>query len=60
LKTKRKKSEKFKNNHEKSSEILSNNEIVKATAVEDEIKDLKIGDKILLSSKAFNPIVNKI
>ena len=41
-------------------EILSNNEVVKATAVEDEIKDLKIGDKILLSSKAFNPIVNKI
>ncbi|HRM35990.1 MAG TPA: ATP-binding cassette domain-containing protein, partial [Aliarcobacter cryaerophilus] len=31
-------------------EILSNNEVVKATAVEDEIKDLKIGDKILLSS----------
>ena len=29
-------------------EILSNNEVVKATAVEDEIKDLKIGDKILL------------
>ena len=41
-------------------EILSNNEVVKATAVEDEIKDLKIGEKILLSSKAFNPIVNKI
>ena len=41
-------------------EILSNNEVVKATAVEDEIKDLNIGDKILLSSKAFNPIVNKI
>ena len=41
-------------------EILSNNEVVNATAVEDEIKDLKIGDKILLSSKAFNPIVNKI
>lgn len=41
-------------------EILSNNEVVKATAVEDEIKDLKIGDKILLSSKAFNPIINKI
>ena len=41
-------------------DILSNNEVVKATAVEDEIKDLKIGDKILLSSKAFNPIVNKI
>lgn len=41
-------------------EVLTNNEVVKATAVEDEIKDLKIGDKILLSSKAFNPIVNKI
>ena len=41
-------------------EILSNNEVVKATAVEDEIKDLKIGDKLLLSSKAFNPIINKI
>ena len=41
-------------------EILSNNKVVKATAVEDEIKDLKIGDKILLSSKAFNPIINKI
>ena len=41
-------------------EVLTNNEIVKATAVEDEIKDLKIGDKLLLSSKAFNPIINKI
>ena len=41
-------------------EVLTNNEIVKVTAVEDEIKDLKIGDKLLLSSKAFNPILMKI
>ena len=40
--------------------MLTNNEIVKVTAVEDEIKDLKIGDKLLLSSKAFNPILMKI
>lgn len=38
-------------------EVLTNNEIVKVTAVEDEIKELKIGDKLLLSSKAFNPIL---
>ncbi|CAM3471595.1 ABC transporter ATP-binding protein [Arcobacter aquimarinus] len=41
-------------------EVLTNNEIVKVTAVEDEIKELKIGDKLLLSSKAFNPILMKI
>jgi molybdate transport system ATP-binding protein len=41
-------------------EVLTNNEIVKVTAVEDEIKNLKIGDKLLLSSKAFNPILMKI
>ncbi|RXJ84772.1 ABC transporter ATP-binding protein [Arcobacter cloacae] len=41
-------------------EVLTNNEIVKVTTVEDEIKDLKIGDKLLLSSKAFNPILMKI
>lgn len=41
-------------------EVLANNEIIKVTAVENEIKDLKIGDKILLSSKAFNPILIKI
>lgn len=41
-------------------EVLTNNEIIKITAVENEIKDLKIGDKILVSSKAFNPILIKI
>lgn len=41
-------------------EVLANNEIIKVTAVENEIKELKIGDKLLLSSKAFNPILIKI
>ena len=41
-------------------EVLANNEIIKVTVVEDEIKDLRIADKILLSSKAFNPLLTKI
>ncbi|MDD2697600.1 MAG: ATP-binding cassette domain-containing protein [Arcobacteraceae bacterium] len=41
-------------------EVLANNEIVKITAVKSDIENLKIGDKVLLSSKAFNPIVTKI
>ncbi len=41
-------------------ELLSNNEIIKVTAVYDDIKELSSGDKILLSSKAFNPILSKI
>lgn len=41
-------------------EVLAHNEIVKVTAVESDIRDLNIGDRILLSSKAFNPILSKI
>lgn len=41
-------------------EALSQNEIVKVTAVECDIQNLAVGDKILLSSKAFNPILTKI
>lgn len=41
-------------------EVLAHNEIVKVTAVKSDIADLNIGDKILLSSKAFNPILTKI
>jgi len=41
-------------------EVLANNEIVKVTGVQSDIKNLNIGDKILLSSKAFNPILTKI
>lgn len=41
-------------------EVLAHNEIIKVTAVKSEIETLNIGDKILLSSKAFNPILTKI
>lgn len=41
-------------------EVLAHNEIVKVTAVKSDIQNLNIGDKILLSSKAFNPILTKI
>ncbi|MDD2652201.1 MAG: ATP-binding cassette domain-containing protein [Sulfurimonas sp.] len=40
--------------------VLSHNEIIKITATQKDIKNLNIGDKVLLSSKAFNPIVTKI
>lgn len=36
--------------------IMSNGEVIKITALEDEVQNLKIGEKVLVSSKAFNPI----
>lgn len=41
-------------------EVLAHNEIIKVTAMKHEIENLNIGDKLLLSSKAFNPIITKI
>lgn len=41
-------------------EVYAHNEIIKVTAVKNDIEGLNIGDKILLSSKAFNPILLKI
>lgn len=41
-------------------DVMVNNEIIKITAVKKDIEDLHIGDKILISSKAFNPIFTKI
>lgn len=41
-------------------EVLVHNEIIKVTAVANDIKNLNIGDKIVLSSKAFNPILSKV
>ncbi|MGO3182137.1 MAG: ATP-binding cassette domain-containing protein [Aequorivita sp.] len=40
--------------------ILIGTSIVKIVAEEDDVKDLKPGDKILVASKAFNPIIHKI
>lgn len=41
-------------------EVLAHNEIIKVTVVKNDVEGLNIGDKILLSSKAFNPILTKI
>ncbi len=41
-------------------EVLVHNEIVKIVTVKSDIEHLKTGDKVLLSSKAFNPIITKI
>jgi molybdate transport system ATP-binding protein len=41
-------------------QVFSGNNIVKVIATEDEIKDFKIGQKVLVASKAFNPIIQVI
>ena len=40
--------------------ILVNNEIIKITSVKKDIENINIGDNVLVSSKAFNPILTKI
>lgn len=41
-------------------EVLANSEIVKITATKSDVAGLSIGDKLLISSKAFNPIFTKL
>lgn len=41
-------------------QVFSGNNIIKVVATEDEIKDFKIGQKVLVASKAFNPIIQVI
>lgn len=40
--------------------ILIGNDLVKVISEEDEAKSLMIGDKVLVASKAFNPIIQKL
>ena len=40
--------------------ILSGNTIVKVIATEDDVRDLAIGNKVMVASKAFNPIIIKL
>ena len=40
--------------------VLAGNQIVKVKTTESEIKDLNKGDKIMLSSKVFEPVIQKI
>ena len=41
-------------------EVLIGNSIVKVIATDEEVSDLNIGDKVMLFSKAFNPMIRKI
>ena len=40
--------------------ILIGNELVKVVANQSEAENLEPGDKVLVASKAFNPIIKKI
>lgn len=40
--------------------VLSGSNIIKVIATEDEIMELKVGVKVLVASKAFNPMIQKI
>ena len=40
--------------------VLIETNIVKIIAQESEIVDLKIGDKVIVASKAFNPVIQKV
>ena len=40
--------------------VLIGKELVKVIADDNEAKDLRIGDKVLIASKAFNPVIQKI
>ncbi len=40
--------------------ILIQNQLVKVVAQEEEIRDLRVGDRVLVASKAFNPVLYKL
>jgi len=40
--------------------VLIHNEVVKVIAQESEVNDLRIGDKVIVASKAFNPMIYKV
>lgn len=40
--------------------VLSGSNIIKVIATEDEIKELQVGTKVMVASKAFNPMIQKI
>lgn len=40
--------------------ISGNNQIIKVIAFENDLENLKIGDRVMVFSKAFNPIISKL
>ena len=41
-------------------EILAGNTIIKTIATQEEVIDLRVGDRVMVFSKAFNPILRKL
>ena len=40
--------------------VLIGNNMVKIVAIEEDIRELVPGDKVMVASKAFNPLIRKI
>jgi molybdate transport system ATP-binding protein len=40
--------------------ISGNNQIVKVIAFKSDLENLKMGDRVMVFSKAFNPIISKL
>ena len=40
--------------------VLVGNHAVNAVASDDDVRELKVGDRVVLFSKAFNPIIMKV
>jgi molybdate transport system ATP-binding protein len=40
--------------------ISGNNQIIKVIAFDNDLENLKIGDRVIVFSKAFNPIIRKL
>ena len=40
--------------------ISCNNQIIKVIAFDDDMKNLHLGDRVLVYTKAFNPIISKL
>jgi len=40
--------------------VLSANNVIKIIATDEEAQELKVGDKVMIASKAFNPVIVKV
>jgi molybdate transport system ATP-binding protein len=40
--------------------ISGNNQVIKVIAFENDLESLKIGDRVMVFSKAFNPIISRL
>jgi len=40
--------------------VAVGNNVVQVVITDEELKDLKVGDRVIVASKGFNPIIKKI